>query len=63
MSILRLLLFTFAAGALVLGASGILSPGVSSLLWLSSAILLACHPSSPLVRAISNAMLRNGKYR
>jgi hypothetical protein len=60
-SVFRPLLFAFAAGSMVLGAIGALSPVLSTLLWLPSTMLLACHPSSPLVRVISSALLRNGK--
>jgi hypothetical protein len=60
-SVCRPLLFAFAAGSMMLGAIGVLSPVLSTLLWLPSALVLACHPSSPLVRMISNGLLRNGK--
>jgi hypothetical protein len=60
-SALRPILFAVAAGSLMLGAMGVLSPALSTLLWLPSAILLACHPSSPLVRMISSALLRDDK--
>jgi hypothetical protein len=60
-SLFRPLLFAFAAGSMTVGAIGALSPALSTLLWVPSAILLACHPSSPLVRMISHALLRNGK--
>jgi hypothetical protein len=46
---------------MMLGAIGAFSPAVSTLLWLPAVVLLACHPSSPLVRAISGALLRNDK--
>jgi hypothetical protein len=60
-SLFRPFWFAFAAGSMMLGAIGTLSPTLSTVLWVPSVILLACHPSSPLVRAISNALLRNGK--
>jgi len=60
-STLRRVLFTLAAGSMTFGALGVLSPALSTVLWLPAAILLACHPSSPLVRAVSSALLRDGK--
>jgi hypothetical protein len=46
---------------MMLGAVGVLSPALSTLLWLPSGTVLACHPKSPLVRMISSALLRNSK--
>ena len=51
-------LFTVAAGSMILGTLGVLSVALSTLLWLSSVLVLACHPASPLVRMISGALLR-----
>ena len=61
MSVLRPTLFAVAAGSLMLGAVGVLSPALSTLLWLPSGLLLACHPSSPVVRMISSVLLRDSK--
>jgi hypothetical protein len=58
---LRPVLFTVAAASMMLGAFGVLAPMLSTALWLPATIVLACHPASPLVRAISSALLRDGK--
>ena len=55
----RTTLFALAAGSLLLGASGVLSPALSMLLWLPSGLLIACHPASPVVRAIRDSLLRS----
>ena len=54
----RTTLFALAAGSLLLGASGVLSPALSMLLWLPSGLVLACHPASPVVRTIRDSLLR-----
>ncbi len=59
MSRLRTPLFLLAAGSLLLGASGVLSPALSMLLWLPSGLLLACHPASPVVRIVRDSLLRS----
>ena len=58
-SSLRTTLFVLAAGSLILGASGVLSPALSTLLWLPSGLVLACHPASPVVRVIRDSLLRS----
>jgi hypothetical protein len=57
-SSLRTTFFALAAGSLILGASGVLSPALSMLLWLPSGLVLACHPASPVVRVIRDWLLR-----
>lgn len=56
---IRTPLFLFAAGSLLLGASGVLAPALSMLLWLPSALVLACHPASPVVRLVRDSVLRS----
>jgi hypothetical protein len=53
---LRWCLFAVAAVALVAGASGELSPGLSTILWLPSLRVLACAPSSPVRRAVGRGL-------
>jgi hypothetical protein len=55
----RTTLFVLAGGSLLLGASGVLSPALSMLLWLPSGLLIACHPASPVVRVIRDSLLRS----
>lgn len=45
-----------AAVAMLAGASGELSPGLSTALWLPSLLVLACDRSSPLRRAVSRGL-------
>jgi hypothetical protein len=52
-------LFLLAAGSLLLGASGVLNPALSTLLWLPSALVLACHPASPIVRILRDSVMRS----
>lgn len=57
MRAVRLLLFLAALATMLVGASGVLSPVLSTVLWLLAALLLAGHPSSPILRAMTNAVL------
>jgi cytochrome c oxidase assembly factor CtaG len=49
-------MFVVAALAMVAGASGQLSPLLSTALWLSSMVALACYPSSPVRRAVERGL-------
>jgi hypothetical protein len=60
---LRPLLFPVALASLVLGATGLLSPAVSTLLWLPAVLVLTLQSSSPIMRWMSNALIRNGQSR
>jgi hypothetical protein len=53
---LRWCLFTVAALAMLAGASGELSPGLSTALWLPAVLVLACDPSSPIRRAVERGL-------
>jgi hypothetical protein len=56
MRVLRSCLFAAAVAAMIAGASGWLSPLLSTALWMSSALALACHPSSPIRRAAERGL-------
>jgi hypothetical protein len=53
---LRWCLLTVAALAMLAGASGQLTPALSTALWLPSLLLLACDPSSPVRRAVERGL-------
>lgn len=59
----RPLLFPVALASLVLGATGLLSPAVSTLLWLPAVLVLTLQPSSPIMRWMSSTLIRNGQSR
>jgi hypothetical protein len=49
-------MFVLAALALLAGASGELSPLLSTALWMSSMLAFACYPSSPVRRAVERSL-------
>jgi hypothetical protein len=53
---LRWCLFAAALAAMVAGASGQLAPLLSTALWVPALFLLACHPSSPVRRAVERGL-------
>jgi hypothetical protein len=53
---LRWCLLAIAAVAILAGASGQLSNGLSTALWLPSVLVLACDPASPVRRAVGRGL-------
>jgi hypothetical protein len=62
-SALRPLLYPVTIGSLILGATGVLSPVLSTLLWLPAVLVLTLQSSSPVMRLMTSALLRNGQPR
>ncbi|HWC86378.1 MAG TPA: hypothetical protein VG388_07560 [Solirubrobacteraceae bacterium] len=52
----RPLVCALAALALLAGASGALSPLLSTALWLPAVLVLACDPASPVRRAVGRGL-------
>jgi hypothetical protein len=56
MTVLRSCLFAVAVLAMLAGASGELSPLLSTALWLPSMLALACDPTTPISRAVRRGL-------